>query len=128
MVMMVWQAELHQGKKSIILDAKKPAAREVIRKAVEAADVVLLNKMDSQLVSLGLNRETLDVVNKKAVLLQLKSHQVRARVWVRVRVRGLTLTLTQTLAPNPNPKTRARSTRARATGTGTTPRCRARPA
>ena len=29
MVMMVWQAELHQGKKSIILDAKKPAAREV---------------------------------------------------------------------------------------------------
>ena len=47
----------------------------MIRKAVEAADVVLLNKMDSQLVSLGLNRETLDVVNKKAVLLQLKSHQ-----------------------------------------------------
>ena len=29
MVMMVWQAELHQGKRSIILDAKKPAAREV---------------------------------------------------------------------------------------------------
>ena len=26
-------------------------------------------------VSLGLNRETLDVVNRKAVLLQLKSHQ-----------------------------------------------------
>ena len=47
-----------QGKKSIILDAKKPAAREVIRKAVEAADVVLLNKMDNQLVGLGLNRET----------------------------------------------------------------------
>ena len=75
MVMMVWQAELHQGKKSIILDAKKPAAREVIRKAIEAADVVLLNKMDNQLVSLGLNRETLDVVNRKAILLQLKSHQ-----------------------------------------------------
>jgi len=75
MVMMVWQAELHQGKRSIILDAKKPAARDVIRKAVEAADVVLLNKMDNQLVGLGLNRETLDVVNRKAVLLQLKSHQ-----------------------------------------------------
>ena len=75
MVMMVWQAELHQGKQSIILDAKKPAARDVIRKAVESADVVLLNKMDNQLVSLGLNRETLDVVNRKAVLLQLKSHQ-----------------------------------------------------
>jgi crotonobetainyl-CoA:carnitine CoA-transferase CaiB-like acyl-CoA transferase len=75
MVMMVWQAELHQGKESIILDAKKPAARAVIRRAVEAADVVLLNKMDNQLVGLGLNRETLDVVNRKAVLLQLKSHQ-----------------------------------------------------
>ena len=75
MVMMVWQAELHQGKQSIILDAKKPAARDVIRKAIESADVVLLNKMDNQLVSLGLNRETLDVVNRKAVLLQLKSHQ-----------------------------------------------------
>ena len=69
------QAELHQGKRSIILDAKKPAAREVIRKAIEAADVVLLNKMDNQLVGLGLNRETLDVVNRKAILLQLKSHQ-----------------------------------------------------
>ena len=79
MVMMVWQAELHQGKQSIILDAKKPAARDVIRRAVEAADVVLLNKMDNQLVGLGLNRETLDIVNKKAILLQLKSHQgVRA--------------------------------------------------
>ena len=75
MVMMVWQAELHQGKRSIILDAKKPAAREVMRKAIEAADVVLLNKMDNQLAALGLNRETLDVVNKKAILLQLKSHQ-----------------------------------------------------
>ena len=51
----------------------------MIRRAVEAADVVLLNKMDNQLVGLGLNRETLDVVNKKAILLQLKSHQgVRA--------------------------------------------------
>ena len=40
----------------------------MIRKAVEAADVVLLNKMDGQLVSLGLNRETLDVVNKKVSL------------------------------------------------------------
>jgi crotonobetainyl-CoA:carnitine CoA-transferase CaiB-like acyl-CoA transferase len=57
-----------QGKHSIILDAKKPAAREVIRKAVEAADVVLLNKMDDQLVKLGLNRETLDLVNKKAII------------------------------------------------------------
>ena len=75
MVMMVWQAELHQGKQSIILDAKKESAREVIKKAIESADVVLLNKMDNQLVSLGLNRETLDIVNKKAVLLQLKSHQ-----------------------------------------------------
>ena len=75
MVMMVWQAELHQGKKSIILDAKKLAARDVIGKAVEAADVVLLNKMDNQLVGLGLNRETLDIVNRKAILLQLKSHQ-----------------------------------------------------
>ena len=71
MVMMVWQAELHQGKQSIILDAKKPAARDVIRKAVESADVMLLNKMDNQLVSLGLSK-TLDVVNE-AVLLQLKA-------------------------------------------------------
>ena len=28
MVMMVWQAELHQGKQSIILDAKKDAEEE----------------------------------------------------------------------------------------------------
>jgi len=75
MVMMVWQAELHQGKKSIILDAKKPGGRDVIKRAVERADVVLLNKMDNQLASLGLNREALDVTNKKAILLQLKSHQ-----------------------------------------------------
>ena len=97
MVMMVWQAELHQGKQSIILDAKKPAARDVIRRAVEAADVVLLNKMDNQLVGLGLNRETLDIVNKKAILLQLKSHQgVRAiRSWPKLlrpwRLRDSTL-------------------------------------
>mmetsp|Transcript_26468 Transcript_26468/g.76958 ORF Transcript_26468/g.76958 Transcript_26468/m.76958 type:complete len:589 (-) Transcript_26468:159-1925(-) len=75
MVMMVWQAELHQGKHSIILDAKKVEAREVIQRAIKAADVVLVNKMDNQLVSLGLNREALDVANRKAILLQLKSHQ-----------------------------------------------------
>ena len=65
--MMVWQAELHQGKHSIILDAKKIEAREVIQRAIKAADVVLLNKMDNQLVSLGLNREALDVANRKAI-------------------------------------------------------------
>jgi len=65
--MMVWQAELHQGKHSIILDAKKVEAREVIQRAIKAADVVLVNKMDNQLVSLGLNREALDVANRKAI-------------------------------------------------------------
>ena len=65
--MMVWQAELHQGKHSIILDAKKAEAREVIQRAIKAADVVLVNKMDNQLVSLGLNREALDVANRKAI-------------------------------------------------------------
>lgn len=74
MVMMVWQAELHQGKKSIILDAKKPDAKKVITKMLQKADIVLLNKMDNQLVQLGLNRESLDIVNKKAILVQLKSH------------------------------------------------------
>ena len=49
--MMVWQAELHQGKKSIILDAKKAEAREVIQRVIGKADVVLLNKMDNQLVT-----------------------------------------------------------------------------
>ena len=78
MVMMVWQAELHQGKKSIILDAKKLAARDVIRKAVEAADVVLLNKMDNQLVGLGLNRETLDIVNRKASCCSSSRTRVRS--------------------------------------------------
>jgi len=75
MVMMVWQAELHQGKKSIILDAKKEAGREVIAKMVKKADIVLLNKMDNQLSKLGLNREALDVHSKDTILLQLKSHQ-----------------------------------------------------
>jgi len=75
MVMMVWQAELHQGKKSIILDGHKEEAREVIRKIVAKADVVLINKMDDQLSHLGLDRASLDQVNKKTILMQLKAHQ-----------------------------------------------------
>ena len=73
--MMVWQAELHQGKKSIIIDSHKAEAHDIIRKVVARADIVLVNKMDSQLVHLGLNRESIDQVNAKAILLQLKAHQ-----------------------------------------------------
>jgi crotonobetainyl-CoA:carnitine CoA-transferase CaiB-like acyl-CoA transferase len=77
MVMMVWQAELHQGKQSIIIDGKKAEGKAIIQRMLEKADVVLLNKMDNQLVQLGLNREALDASpkTKGAILLQLKSHQ-----------------------------------------------------
>ncbi|CAE7241668.1 dddD [Symbiodinium sp. CCMP2592] len=74
MVMMVWQAELHQGKKSIIINHKKEGAQEIVRRLVARADIVLINKMDDQLQSLGLDRETLDKVNRRTILLQLKAH------------------------------------------------------
>mmetsp|Transcript_20724 Transcript_20724/g.62260 ORF Transcript_20724/g.62260 Transcript_20724/m.62260 type:complete len:335 (+) Transcript_20724:855-1859(+) len=118
MVMMVWQAELHQGKHSIILDAKKVEAREVIQRAIKAADVVLVNKMDNQLVSLGLNREALDVANRKAI-----PRQPQATAAPRLHL-GFISGRRSCCSSN---RTKGSGTRARATGTGTTPRCRARP-
>mmetsp|Transcript_20723 Transcript_20723/g.62257 ORF Transcript_20723/g.62257 Transcript_20723/m.62257 type:complete len:146 (+) Transcript_20723:1508-1945(+) len=109
MVMMVWQAELHQGKHSIILDAKKVEAREVIQRAIKAADVVLVNKMDNQLVSLGLNREALDVANRKAI-----PRQPQATAAPRLHL-GFISGRRSCCSSN---RTKGSGTRARATGTG----------
>eukprot|EP00927_Polykrikos_kofoidii_P066064 TRINITY_DN61725_c0_g1_i1.p1 TRINITY_DN61725_c0_g1~~TRINITY_DN61725_c0_g1_i1.p1 ORF type:complete len:805 (+),score=100.04 TRINITY_DN61725_c0_g1_i1:71-2416(+) len=75
MVMLVWQAEAHQGKKSIILNMKKPEGLSVMKRIVGRSDIVLFNKMDDQLESLGLDEASLKALNPNLIGLQLKAHE-----------------------------------------------------
>jgi crotonobetainyl-CoA:carnitine CoA-transferase CaiB-like acyl-CoA transferase len=59
---------LHRNKRSLTLDLKQPAAREVLVRLVESADVVLENFRPDVKERLGLDYETLAGINPRIVL------------------------------------------------------------
>merc|ERR1719270_2052122 len=75
MVMVTWQAEGNAGKKTIIVDFKSEEGKKVALDLVKLSDFVLLNKGDGQVESMGLDRATLDQINKKAIHLNVQARR-----------------------------------------------------
>ncbi|MGI8926659.1 MAG: CaiB/BaiF CoA transferase family protein [Tepidiformaceae bacterium] len=60
-------ASLNRGKKDIALDMRRPEAREIIRRMVPSADVVLINYRPGVAEQLGIDYETLRAINPRIV-------------------------------------------------------------
>ena len=75
MVMVAWQAEGSAGKKTIILDLHTERGKEIMYDLVKLADVCIFNKADHQVVNMGLDRDTIDKINPKAILLNLQARK-----------------------------------------------------
>src|SRR3954464_10445263 len=63
---------LNRNKRSIVLDLKAPAGKEVFRRLVRTADVVLDNYAPGVLERLGLGYDDLAAINPRLVYLSLK--------------------------------------------------------
>lgn len=72
--MTIWGAEAGAGKHSIILDIRKPEGNAVLRALLTRADFVVVNKSDAQCLRLGIDSESLQALNAKAILVQLTAH------------------------------------------------------
>ena len=59
---------LHRNKRAITLNLKEPTAREILRKLVQSADVVVENYRPDVKARLGLDYETLSAINPRIVL------------------------------------------------------------
>jgi crotonobetainyl-CoA:carnitine CoA-transferase CaiB-like acyl-CoA transferase len=72
-VMAVFPGETAQGKRSLLLDVASKSGREVLRRMVAGADVVVFNKLDPALERLGLDRSTFAAINPDAIGVQLSA-------------------------------------------------------
>ena len=73
--MVTWQAEGNAGKKTIIVDFKSTEGQKIAFDLVKKADFVLLNKSDEQVKAMGLDRESLDQINSKAIHLNVQARR-----------------------------------------------------
>jgi len=78
-VMVTLAAETGVGKRSIILDTETAEGRAIMRQLVSVGDMILANKLDSQLTSLGLDRASLEALNPAAIGVQLSAHRGEKR-------------------------------------------------
>jgi crotonobetainyl-CoA:carnitine CoA-transferase CaiB-like acyl-CoA transferase len=67
----LWSAENSGGKRSIILDRRKPDGLAIIRKIVTRTDILVANKMDDQMGRLGTDAASLTQMNPHAIGLQI---------------------------------------------------------
>lgn len=72
--MTIWGAEAGAGKRSIILDVRRPEGEAVLRELLARADFVVANKSDAQCRRLGIDTASLHALNPKAILVQLTAH------------------------------------------------------
>ena len=70
------QAEGNAGKKTIIVDFKSEEGRKVAVDLIKRCDIVLLNKSDERVEAMGLGREALDQINKKAIHLNVQASMI----------------------------------------------------
>ena len=73
--MVTWQAEGNAGKKTIIVDFKTEEGKKVAMDLVKLSDFVLINKSDSQVEHMGLDRATLDQINQKSIHLNVQARR-----------------------------------------------------
>jgi crotonobetainyl-CoA:carnitine CoA-transferase CaiB-like acyl-CoA transferase len=74
-VTVVWPGELSQGKRSILLDFRQENGREVLRRLIARADLVVFNKLDPVMEHLGLDRAGLARINPDAIAVQLTAYK-----------------------------------------------------
>lgn len=55
------------------MDFKSEEGRKVAVELIKLSDIVLLNKSDEQVEAMGLGREALDQINKKAIHLNVQA-------------------------------------------------------
>jgi crotonobetainyl-CoA:carnitine CoA-transferase CaiB-like acyl-CoA transferase len=67
----MWSGENSAGKRSIILDRRKPEGLAVIHRLTERADIVCANMMDDQMARLGIDAATLSQRNPRGIGLQI---------------------------------------------------------
>jgi crotonobetainyl-CoA:carnitine CoA-transferase CaiB-like acyl-CoA transferase len=67
----LWSGENSVGKRSIIVERRKPEGRAIIHKLVERADIVCGNMMDDQMGRLGVDAASLVQLNPRAIGLQI---------------------------------------------------------
>jgi crotonobetainyl-CoA:carnitine CoA-transferase CaiB-like acyl-CoA transferase len=72
-VTVVWPGELSQGKRSILLNLRQENGREILRRLVAQADLVVFNKLDPVMGRLGLDRAGLARINPDAIAVQLSA-------------------------------------------------------
>ena len=64
---------LHRNKRSITLNLKEPAARQIMKKLVETADVVVENYRPDVKDRLGLDYDTLSAINPRIILASISA-------------------------------------------------------
>ena len=74
-----WAGEVACGKRSIIIDVRKPDGAKVMAQLSSTADFVLANAMDGQLVRLSLDPATLKRTNPKCIGLQVTAFRGERR-------------------------------------------------
>ncbi|MGI9532444.1 CoA transferase [Lutimonas sp.] len=73
-IMTTWAGESGVGKKAIILDIKTDDGRKILNQLIAKADFIIANKLDPQFERLGLDRKSLDKINKSVIGVQLAAH------------------------------------------------------
>ncbi len=73
LVTIIWAGDVGQGKKSVLVDLRTPAGREVFERLVAKADIVVMNATDSGTERLGLSRAQLAKINPRAIGIQVSA-------------------------------------------------------
>ena len=67
----MWSGENSAGKRSVIVERRKPEGRAIIQQLTEHADIVCGSMMDDQMVRLGVDAASLTQCNPSAIGLQI---------------------------------------------------------
>jgi len=73
LVTIIWAGDVGQGKKSVLIDLRTSAGREVLERLVTKADIVVMNATDSGTERLGLSRAQLAKINPRAIGIQVSA-------------------------------------------------------
>jgi crotonobetainyl-CoA:carnitine CoA-transferase CaiB-like acyl-CoA transferase len=72
-IVVTWAGELGGGKRSIIVDTETKEGRDILHRLVARADFVLANKLDKQMVRLGIDPDSLRRLNPAAIAIQISA-------------------------------------------------------
>jgi crotonobetainyl-CoA:carnitine CoA-transferase CaiB-like acyl-CoA transferase len=73
LVTILWAAEVNQGKKSILIDLRTAAGRDVLERLVRKADIIVMNATNSGTERLGLSQVQLAKINPRAIGVQISA-------------------------------------------------------